>query len=141
MFLGSTLIIFVMMRLLPGDVVDQLMGLEGSLSAEARASLRQVLGLDAPMPLQYLRWLGDLVRLDLGVSLRSSLPVREMLLQRLPVTIELAVLSVVLSLAIAVPLGIVSALYRNRAIDLLPRPTAPLVLSTTVVWVAADLTL
>src|SRR3989454_10202279 len=72
MFLGSTLIIFVLMRLLPGDVVDQLMGLEGSLSAEARASLRQLLGLDAPLPLQYLKWLGDLVRLELGVSLRSD---------------------------------------------------------------------
>ncbi len=66
MFLGSTLIIFVLMRLLPGDVVDQLIGLEGSLSAEARASLRQLLGLDAPFPLQYLRWLGDLVHTKSG---------------------------------------------------------------------------
>src|SRR5207249_10356976 len=121
MFPGSPLIIFALMRLLPGDVVDQLIGMEGSLSAEARASLRQLLGLDAPLPLQYLRWLGDLARLDLGVSLRSSLPVREMLLQRVPVTMELAVLSVALSILIAVPLGIVSALFRNRGVDFFAR--------------------
>jgi len=141
MFLGSTLIIFVLMRLLPGDVVDQLMGLEGSLSAEARASLRQLLGLDTPLPLQYLKWLGDLVRLELGVSLRSSLPVREMLVQRVPVTIELAVLAVLLSMVIAVPLGIVSALFRNRAIDFTARLFGLLGLSMPVFWLATLLIL
>jgi len=141
MFLGSTLIIFVLMRLLPGDVVDQLMGMEGSLSAEARASLRQLLGLDAPLPLQYLKWLGDLVRLDLGVSLRSSLPVREMLLQRVPVTIELAVLAVLLSMVIAVPLGIVSALFRNRSIDFIARLFGLFGLSMPVFWLATLLIL
>src|SRR4030095_5327956 len=59
MFLRSTLLIFVMMRLLPCDVVDQLIGLEGSLSGEARASLRRLLGLDAPLPVQYFHWLPD----------------------------------------------------------------------------------
>ena len=123
MFLGSTLIIFVLMRLLPGDVVDQLMG------------------LDAPLPLQYLKWLGDLVRLELGVSLRSSLPVREMLVQRVPVTIELAVLAVLLSMVIAVPLGIVSALFRNRAIDFTARLFGLLGLSMPVFWLATLLIL
>jgi peptide/nickel transport system permease protein len=141
MFLGSTLIIFVLMRLLPGDVVDQLIGLEGTLSGEARATLRRLVGLDAPLPVQYLRWLGDLARLDLGVSLRSSLPVREILLQRLPVTVELAVLSVLLSLVIAVPLGIVSALFRNRVVDSLARLFGLLGLSMPVFWLAALLIL
>jgi peptide/nickel transport system permease protein len=141
MFLGSTLIIFVLMRLLPGDVVDQLIGLEGTLSGEARATLRRLLGLDAPLPVQYLRWLGDLARLDLGVSLRSSLPVREILLQRLPVTVELAALSVLLSLVIAVPLGIVSALFRNRVVDSLARLLGLFGLSMPVFWLAALLIL
>jgi peptide/nickel transport system permease protein len=141
MFIGSTLIIFVLMRLLPGDVVDQLVGLEGTLSGEARATLRQLLGLDAPLHVQYLRWLGDLARLDLGVSLRTSLPVRDILLQRLPVTVELAVLSVMLSLVIAVPLGIVSALFRNRAVDSIARLFGLLGLSMPVFWLAALLIL
>jgi peptide/nickel transport system permease protein len=141
MFLGSTLVIFVLMRLLPGDVVDQLVGLEGTLSGEARASLRQLLGLDAPLPLQYLHWLGDLVRLDLGVSLRSSVPVREILLQRLPVTAELAVLAVLLAMLMGVPLGIVSALFRNRAIDFTARLFGLFGLSMPVFWLAALLIL
>lgn len=141
MFLGSTLLIFLLMRLLPGDVVDQLVGLEGALSGEARASLRQLLGLDDPLPVQYLRWLGDLARLDLGVSLRSSVPVREMLAERLPVTLELAVLSVLLSILIAVPLGIVSALFRNRAVDFSARLFGLLGLSMPVFWLATLLIL
>jgi peptide/nickel transport system permease protein len=141
MFLGSTLVIFVLMRLLPGDVVDQLMGLEGTLSGEARATLRQLLGLDAPLPLQYLRWLGDLLRLDLGVSLRSSVPVREILIQRLPVTAELAVLAVLVAMLMGVPLGIVSALFRNRAIDFTARLFGLFGLSMPVFWLAALLIL
>jgi peptide/nickel transport system permease protein len=141
MFLGSTLLIFLLMRLLPGDVVDQLMGLEGTLSGEARVSLRRLLGLDDPLPVQYLRWLGDLARLDLGVSLRSSVPVREMLLQRLPVTLELAVLSVLLSLVIAVPLGILSALFRNRGVDFAARLFGLFGLSMPVFWLATLLIL
>jgi peptide/nickel transport system permease protein len=141
MFVGSTLIIFILMRLLPGDVVDQLVGLEGTLSGEARATLRQLVGLDAPIHIQYLRWLGDLARLDLGVSLRTSLPVRDILLQRLPVTVELAVLSLLLSVVIAVPLGIVSALFRNRAVDSIARLFGLFGLSMPVFWLAALLIL
>ncbi|HEV8674941.1 MAG TPA: ABC transporter permease [Methylomirabilota bacterium] len=141
MFLGSTVLIFVLMRLLPGDVVDQLIGVEGTLSGEARVSLRRLLGLDAPLHLQYLRWLGDLARLDLGVSLRTSQPVREALAQRLPVTIELAVLTVGLAIAVALPLGVVSALFRNRGVDSAARLFGLFGLSMPVFWLAALLIL
>ena len=141
MFLGSTLLIFVLMRLLPGDVIDQLVGLEGTLSGEARASLRKLLGLDAPLHVQYLRWLGDLARLDLGVSLRTSQPVRDILLQRLPVTVELAVLAVALAILLAVPLGVVSALFRNRFVDSAARLFGLFGLSMPVFWLAALLIL
>ncbi len=141
MFLGSTLLIFVLMRLLPGDVVDQLIGLEGTLSGEARATLRKLLGLDAPLHVQYLRWLGDLARLDFGVSLRTSQPVRDVLLQRLPVTLELAALAVAVAVAIAVPLGVLSALFRNRAVDGVARLFGLFGLSMPVFWLAALLIL
>lgn len=141
MFLGSTLLIFVLMRLLPGDVVDQLVGLEGTLSGEARATLRKLLGLDAPLHVQYLRWLGDLARLDFGVSLRTSQPVRDTLLQRLPVTLELAALAVAVAVAIAVPLGVLSALFRNRVVDGVARLFGLFGLSMPVFWLAALLIL
>ncbi len=141
MFLGSTLLIFVLMRLLPGDVVDQLMGVEGTLTGEARASLRRLLGLDAPLHVQYLRWLGDLARLDLGVSLRTSQPVRDALLYRLPVTVELSVLAVLLSVLVAVPLGMLSAIFRNRCVDSAARLFGLLGLSMPVFWLAALLIL
>jgi peptide/nickel transport system permease protein len=141
MFLGSTLLVFVLMRLLPGDVVDQLMGIEGTLAEEARATLRRLLGLDAPLHVQYLRWLADLARLDLGVSLRTSQPVREALLQRLPVTVELAGLAIGLSVLIAVPLGMLSALFRNRFVDSAARLFGLFGLSMPVFWLAALLIL
>ncbi len=141
MFLGSTLLIFVLMRLLPGDVIDQLMGLEGTLGGEARATLRRLLGLDAPVHVQYLRWLGDLARLDLGVSLRTSQPVRDALAQRLPVTVELALLAVLFSLLLAVPLGLLSAIFRNRFVDSAARLFGLVGLSMPVFWLAALLIL
>lgn len=141
MFLGSTLLIFVLMRLLPGDVVDQLIGLEGTLAGEARATLRRLLGLDAPLHIQYVRWLGELARLDLGVSLRTSQPVRDAILQRLPVTVELAILAVLLSALIALPLGMLSAIFRNRLVDGTARLFGLFGLSMPVFWLAALLIL
>jgi peptide/nickel transport system permease protein len=141
MFLGSTLLIFVMMRLLPGDVVDQLIGLEGSLSGEARASLRRLLGLDAPLPVQYFHWLADLARFDLGVSLRTGQPVRDALLQRLPVTVELALLAISMAALIAIPLGVISAFFRNHLVDSAARLFGLFGLSMPVFWLAALLIL
>ena len=119
MLFGMSLLVFGLMRLVPGDPAAIVLGYKAT--PETIRALRQTFHLDAPLPEQYLRWLGDLVRLDLGVSLRSSVPVREIILQRLPVTAELAVLAVVVAMLMGVPLGIVSALFRNRAIDFTAR--------------------
>jgi peptide/nickel transport system permease protein len=111
--LGVSIIAFAIMHLIPGDVVDALIGTEATLTPEARETLRRILGVDQPVYRQYLSWLGGLVRGDFGVSLISRAPVRETLLRGLPVTLELAVLSTLIALAVGLPLGVISAIHRR----------------------------
>ena len=85
--IGTSLLIFVLLRLLPGDVVDALGGTDSSLSAQQRQALRQALGLADPIPLQYLKWIGGVATGNLGESLRTQEPVLGKLLQGLPITV------------------------------------------------------
>src|SRR5919197_1554478 len=94
---GVSVLIFALLRFLPCDIVDIIIGSEGSATPEVRETIRRLFGLDQPGYVQYLRWLGTLLRGDLGSSLRSSEPVAKLLFQRLPITMELAGLSVLLS--------------------------------------------
>src|SRR5512132_502860 len=103
--LGVSLLIFGMVRLIPGTVVEQLLGQASIASPEVVASFRRFFGLDQPLPVQYLRWLTGIVRGDLGVSWLSGKPVLTLFLERLPVSAELAVLAVGWSLLVGVPLG------------------------------------
>lgn len=138
---GVTFLVFALMRYLPGDVVNSLLGTEGSFSEEQRATLRRLLGIDQPLYTQYWDWLGSLVRLDLGVSFRSSEPVRSMVLERAGVTIELALLSVLVSTCIAVPLGVITATRRGHATDLLAHFVGLVGLSIPSFWLAIMLLL
>src|SRR6476646_9479374 len=106
--LGVSIIIFALLRFLPGDIVDIIIGTEGAATPEVRETIRRLFGLDQPGYVQYLRWLGGLLQGDLGNSLRTSEPVGRLLVSRLPITIELAGLSVILSILLAVPLGVLA---------------------------------
>lgn len=122
--IGISIIVFMIMRLLPGDVAAMILGGDdGSAGAsdEAIARLREQLGLNEPLITQYLNWVGGLLRLDAGVSLWSGRPVFNELLQRMPLTLELAGLAMGISLVIAIPLGVISALYQDSWIDYLVR--------------------
>lgn len=110
-----TFVIFSITLLLPGDPAVAMLG-EQSTQAE-RQALREEMGLNLPVPVQYARWLGNVARGDFGRSLRSSEPVREMLLRRAPITVELSLLSVLLGIAIGIPTGIAAALRRNTWVD------------------------
>ncbi len=134
--LGSSVLIFVMVRLIPGDIVDVIMGTEGSATPEVRATIRRMFGLDQPIYVQYFAWLGSVLRGDLGSSLRTSEPVAGILISRLPVTIELAVLSVLLSILLAVPLGVLAAVKRGGPVELLARLVGLLGLSLPNFWLA-----
>jgi peptide/nickel transport system permease protein len=129
------------MRFLPGDVVQVMLGTEAQLGPEQRETLYRLLGLHAPLHVQYLRWLGAALTGDLGVSLRTAEPVARLIGQRLPVTLELACLATALAWLVAVPLGTLAALRRNRGWDGLAHLVGLVGLSLPNFWLATMLLL
>jgi peptide/nickel transport system permease protein len=138
---GITVVVFLLVRLIPGDVIDAMLGTEASLRPEVREQLRKTLGLDRPLHVQYVTWLADIVRGDLGRSLRTGQPIVENLAGKLPITLELAFLSIVMSLIIAIPLGVISALRRNSSSDFVVRLLGTAGLSLPNFWLATMLIL
>ncbi len=139
--LGISIAVFLLLRLIPGNVVDTMIGSDLSLSPETRANLERTFGLDKPIYVQYLSWMADVVRGDLGRSLRTNEPVVSILLVRLPITTELAALSLVVAVALALPLGVVSAVRRNSRLDFLARIIGLVGLSIPNFWLATMLIL
>ena len=119
----SSLLVFGILHLVPGDPVDAMMGAAsfGISTPESQAKLvaqiREQLGLDDPLPIQYLHWLGNALRLDLGESFIRHQPVATLIAQRLPATLELAGAALVLSVVLGMSMGIIAALKRHTAID------------------------
>ncbi|AYM84435.1 ABC transporter permease [Agrobacterium tumefaciens] len=110
-----SLIIYVVMGLLPGDPAAIMLGT--SASPDTLAALQKQMGLDQPLPLRYLHWLAGVFRGDFGQSYTYGVPVAGLILERLAVTLPLALLAVCLSVAIAIPLGVAAARNRNGALD------------------------
>jgi ABC-type dipeptide/oligopeptide/nickel transport system permease component len=112
---GVCTLVFLLIHLVPGDPVEAMLG-ESARPAD-RQALREALGLDRPLPEQYLRYLGGLVRLDLGRSFQSQRPVADILAERIPPTLELTGAALGLALALAVPLGVLAARSRGGLLD------------------------
>src|SRR5689334_3460071 len=106
-----TVIVFVLLRLAPGDPVLVFAGEERD--PEAIAVMRRSLGLDQSLPVQYVAWLGRVVQGDFGRSIRTHQPVREAIVERLPATLELGGAAVLLSISVALAVGTLSAVKRN----------------------------
>ncbi len=138
---GVTVLVFLMIRLIPGTVVDQMIGTEARASEETRASMRAYFGLDQPLHVQYGRWVGGLVQGDFGVSWRNGMSVRQLISDRLAVTMELAVGALLISLLIGIPLGIVSAIHEDTWLDHVARLVSLFSLSIPIFWQAAMLIL
>ncbi len=132
--LGVSVLVFGMVRLVPGTIVEQLLGQAAMGSPEVLASFRRFFGLDRPAHLQYIDWLGAALRGDLGASWLSGKPVLALFLERLPVSAELALLAVGWSLLLGVPLGTASAMWRGGARDGAIRVGATLGLSLPAFW-------
>lgn len=115
--LGISILVFGAMRLIPGNFVDILIGIGPDVSPEQRQQITHAYGLDRPLPLQYLSWLANVLRGDLGTSLRTGDAVRTDILNSLAPTVELALLATLVSVVIAVPLGMAAALNRGGLID------------------------
>ena len=112
-----SVISFTVTLLLPGDAALAMLGESNIHDKVAYEAMRTELGLDQPIPIQYAKWLGRALQGDLGRSIRTGEPVLEGLLNRLPVTLQLTAMVMVLALSIGLPLGIVSALYPNSKSD------------------------
>jgi len=108
-------IVFFLIHLIPGDPALVMLGADAN--KEAVASLREALGLDKPLPVQFVTWLGNVVRGNFGVSIHSRLPVVQSIKERFPVTLTLTTLALLFSLIFSIPSGILAALYRNTKKD------------------------
>jgi peptide/nickel transport system permease protein len=131
--LGVSIIVFVLVRLLPGDAVA-LQLQDARASAADEAALRTQLGLDRPIYLQYVDWLGTLLRGDLGHSFRSHQPVVQELANRLPVTAELGLLALVIAAAVATAVGVLSAVRQDTWADYAARSAAIGLLAVPGFW-------
>lgn len=112
---GVALLVFSLIHLIPGDPVEVMLG-ESAQPADLEA-LRHALGLDQPLHIQLWRYVQGLVHFDLGTSLQSRRPVVQLLLERLPATLELTVTALFLAIIVALPLGVIAALHKNSNWD------------------------
>ena len=134
--LGVSLIIFVVLRILPGDPLVAMFGIEGfaKLAPADRAKIMQDLGLSDPLPVQYARWMRDIATGSLGKSFFRGDKVSEMILHRGPLSAEIGLLAVFVSWLVGLPVGILSALRPNRLPDNVARSVAILFLAIPGFW-------
>ena len=132
--LFASLIVFVTVRLLPGNVIDLMLSQNDIAVGKDRAALEAALGLDRPMHVQYVRWIGAVLRGDLGRSLWQNTPVTTQLADRLPVTFELGVLALAVALTVALPIGVYSAVHQDTTRDYLLRSFSILMLAIPGFW-------
>lgn len=134
LMIGVAVIVFLFMRLSPGDPVDIMMGQGGAVSQGEIEQLRSEFNLDKPLAEQLAIFLGGLARGDLGNSFTKKRPVAELISERLPATVELALGSLLFALLIAFPIGIVSAVKQNSLVDRLSMGGAFLGISMPAFW-------
>jgi len=129
--LGVSVLVFVAIRLVPGDAITAMLGTEaGLLTPQQRLSLASYFGIDQPWPIQYWHWLTGLFRGDLGISVTYGKPVLDIILERFPLTLELAILSMIIALLVGIPAGIYAATHSEKPSDLIVRIVAMLGQST-----------
>ena len=133
--------IFLMVRLLPGDIIDILFGGDQTASEEVKQQAREQLGLNGSYPEQYWRWISGVLQGDFGFSLRNSEPVSNIIFEALTITIELVVLALLIATVVGVPLGVLSAVKRDTGWDLAARVGGLVGLSVPSFWLATLLLL
>ena len=138
---GVAIVVFFFIRLTPGDPVDIMMGQGGAISTGEIEQLREEFHLNEPLPVQLWYFLRDAVQGDLGYSYVLKRPVTELIGERLPATIELAVGALLFSLIVALPIGVISAVKQNSLLDRLSMSTAFLGISMPGFWLGIILIL
>jgi len=130
----ASVIVFVSVRLIPGSVIDLMLANNPLAVDKDRAVIEAALGLDKPMYHQYFNWVGDLLRGDLGRSLWQDTPVTHDILARLPLTLELALLAMLVAVVTGIPIGVYSAIRQDTAGDYLTRSFSILLLAIPSFW-------
>jgi peptide/nickel transport system permease protein len=132
---GAAALVFVLMRLIPGDICMVRLGSGGaSVDPRALAVCHAELGLDRPLVLQFLDFVWGFFRLDFGISMWSGKPVADEIAARLPISLEIAVMATVVAILIAIPLGTISALWQNSRVDHVVRTVAIAGIATPSFW-------
>ncbi|HEU4659892.1 MAG TPA: ABC transporter permease [Pseudolabrys sp.] len=131
---GISVLVFVMLRLVPGNIADILFDSAGMIDVADKAKLEHDLGLDQPILIQYVEWVGGLAHGDLGYSYVSEKPALDEILPRIPITAKLAGLALVFAILFGVPLGVISAVRQNTPLDYLLRVVSLSGLSLPSFW-------
>jgi peptide/nickel transport system permease protein len=131
---GISIIIFLLLRVVPGNIVDILFDSAGMVNPAEKAKIERELGLDRPIPVQYLSWIGGIAQGDLGYSYVSEKPAIEEIAPRIPVTAKLALMALIFSIAIGIPLGVISAVKQNSGVDYFLRVLSLTGLSVPAFW-------
>ncbi len=131
---GISLLVFVMLRLVPGNIADILFDAAGMINPAEKAEIEKELGLDQPIPVQYVRWIGGLFQGDLGYSYVSEKPALAEIAPRIPITAKLAGLALGFSVLLGVPFGVISAFRQNTGLDYVLRVISLSGLSLPAFW-------
>ncbi len=139
LLLGISIVVFFVSHLIPGSAMEIFMGTQVEATPEQVAELKKIFGEDKPLIVRYFEWVKDLLKGDFGVSLRTSRKVLPDIMARLPLTVELTVLSLTLAVLIGIPIGIYAALKHNPLVSLIIRIGSLLGLSIPQFWLATML--
>src|ERR1700753_3202838 len=131
---GVSVVIFVLLRIVPGNIVDILFAAAGYVDPADKANLERDLGLDQSIVVQYLHWIGGLLHGDLGYSYVSEKPALEEILPRIPITARLAAIALLFSASIGIPLGVISAVTQGSKLDYFLRVVSLSGLSLPSFW-------
>jgi peptide/nickel transport system permease protein len=131
---GISVLVFVMLRLVPGNIADIVFNAAGMIDVAEKAKLEKELGLDRPIALQYVQWIDGLAHGDLGYSYVSEKPAIQEILPRIPITAKLAGLALAFAVIFGVPLGVISAVRQNTALDYVLRVISLSGLSVPAFW-------
>ena len=131
---GMSVVIFVLLRLAPGDIVDILFSTGGYVNNEERKEIMKELGIDKPLTAQYAEWIRNFLRGDLGKSYRYDQPAWDIIRPLIPVTLELAVLSTLVAILLGVPTGVISAIRQDSTLDYVLRVFSLAGLSMPAFW-------
>jgi peptide/nickel transport system permease protein len=131
---GISVIIFFLLRVVPGNIVDILFDSAGMVNPAEKVKIERELGLDKPIAVQYAAWIGGIARGDLGYSYVSEKPAIDEIAPRVPVTAKLALMALIFSIALGIPLGVISAVKQNSGVDYALRVLSLTGLSVPAFW-------